>query len=151
MEDFLNNSSGIPVGEIMKQIGINFDQITKSTSARGQAVFPKYRQVEYEESHLYSFELAGFLRDDIVLSKKGNILTISGTRLDNVGSKDGDKYGGKDGKIIKDESKLPTEFKRNINLSSDCGKISDAVFDNGILHVTVDKVTDDDEETVQIN
>jgi HSP20 family molecular chaperone IbpA len=134
-----------PLNEIFKQFGTTSGQLGQlgqfANLGNTKPKFPKYSLVEYDDNYIYNFEVPGYVKDDIKLVKKGYDLTITGNRIVDLNG----------GKVIYNEGNILNSFDRTISLVGNCSKISGAIFIDGILYVTISKVTKEDEEEVPIN
>jgi HSP20 family molecular chaperone IbpA len=130
--------------ELLKQFGnasIQLNNMAGQNIINPGSKFPKYYLVEHENKYIYNFKVPGYKKENIRLSKKGNNLMITGNMILHL---DG-------GTIIKNECTDNNNFNRVVTLVGDCSQIDGATFNDGILSVTITRVTSDDEESVSIN
>ncbi len=86
---------------------------------------------EDNENFIVSAELPGLKKEDVKISVRGNLLTISGERKKEIETKN---------KTYHRVERMYGKFSRTISLPSDVdvGKIK-AVYKDGVLHITLPK------------
>jgi len=106
--------------------------------------YPKLDILEYEDKVTIETEVPGLTKKDVDICIKENILTISGKRKDIKTTEEKGKY------ITRELKK--SEFSRSVILGDNINKADiDAEFKDGILLITLPKITEEKIEDDEIH
>jgi HSP20 family protein len=128
---------------ITDQIQKYFDDLPLMFSGRHDGFSPRI-DISEDEKHIYvEAEIPGVKKDDLKLTLEDNILTIEGEKKVEEEKKDKNFFRNE---------RVFGSFKRAFTLPVEVNpdKI-DAKFDNGLLHVTFDKLTEEHKNERVIN
>ncbi len=128
---------------ITDQIQKYFDDLPLMFSGRHDGFSPRI-DISEDEKHIYvEAEIPGVKKDDLKLTLEDNILTIEGEKKVEEEKKDKNFFRNE---------RVFGSFKRAFTLPVEVNpdKI-DAKFDNGLLHVTFDKLTEEHKNERIIN
>lgn len=118
---------------LQQEFGVDF--ISKSS-------YPRVNVTDFSDRIVITAEVAGLSKDDVDITFKDGVLTISGEKRDESKS---------DGTVVWKELKH-SSFKRSFQLADNLlGQKSSAKFTNGILDISIPKATPKAEISTKIN
>ena len=133
-----------------------FDNLDRLFDAPAKTAFAPVKSdiIEKDDAYILSAELPGYSKEEIKIDISDNILTIQATHSSEEEHKDtdADKEASKEEPlhyICKERSTM--SFKRSFNVEGvDCSAIN-AKLENGILELTLPKMTPKEPEKITIN
>ena len=137
-----NYKSLIPSAIIPTQAGSLFNRIFNDFDSIFYNVSPKVDIKEDESSVIIKAEVAGLTRDDILIELEDDVLTISGERKSDVE----DAHS----KFYRTEL-VYGKFTRSFRIPGDLdSENTKAICENGILEITIPKLTISEKKAKQI-